>query len=144
MAKFEVEIPNSTIERLDKFSVKDMVDEMLSGAAKAVLENVRSNMRKSFKTTRSLEKNLKITNVYKTPSDGGRNIAIGFYGYAPDNTSEKYPAGKPVPLIAMAREYGTSSGEQKKPFLRKSFKKPEIEAVMQRIHDRYIGELNDE
>jgi hypothetical protein len=44
-------------------------------------------------------------------------------------------------LIALAREYGTSSGEKKKPFLRKAFKKKElIEQAMLEVQNRYIKE----
>jgi hypothetical protein len=38
----------------------------------------------------------------------------------------------------MAREYGTSRGEAKKPFLRKSFKKKEIEQAMMQVQNKYI------
>ena len=91
-------------------------------------------MGKVFKSTRSLEKGLKITKVYKTPSDDGINVKIGFYGYNDE--------GVPIPLIAQAREYGTSvNGKQheaKKPFFRKSFKKKDIEQAMQSVQDKYI------
>ena len=46
--------------------------------------------------------------------------------------------GIPVPLIAIAREFGTSSGEAKKPFFRKSFKKAEIEVEMKKVQDKYL------
>ena len=39
----------------------------------------------------------------------------------------------------MAREYGTPT-EEKKPFLRKSFKKAEIESAMLEIENKRIGE----
>ena len=110
-----------------------------------------SNMKSVFKTTKSLEKGLKVTRVYKTPSDDGINVHIGFYGYADSDKpvkitttskkGKKYTyerSGVPIPLIAIAREYGTSRGEAKKPFFRKSFKKKEIEAVMQSVEDKYI------
>jgi hypothetical protein len=78
--------------------------------------------------------------VYKTPSDDGINVHIGFYGYNADKKTKAHPKGVPIPLIAMAREYGTSSGEKKKPFFRKSFSKKEIEQAMQEVQDRYIKE----
>lgn len=139
MAKFSSEIPNELFHQLERFSVKDMMSEMVAEAGKAVLNNMRDNMHKVFKTTKSLDKGLKMTKVYKTSSDDGINVAIGFYGYDTEKISEKYPKGKPIPLIAMAREYGTSSGEKKRPFMRKSFKKAEIEAIMQKVQDKYIG-----
>ena len=39
----------------------------------------------------------------------------------------------------MAREYGTPT-EEKKPFLRKSFKKKEIELAMTKVQEKYIGD----
>ena len=65
---------------------------------------------------------------------------IGFYGYNTDKKTKKHPNGVPIPLIAMAREYGTSSGEAKKPFFRKSFKKKDIEQAMKQVQDKYIKE----
>ena len=83
-------------------------------------------------------KGLKITRVYKTPTDDGINVHIGFYGYDTDKVTKAHPKGVPIPLIAMAREYGTSSGENKKPFLRKSFAKKEIEQAMMEVQEKYI------
>ena len=95
-------------------------------------------MKNSFKTTRSLDKGLKKTRVYKTPSDDGINVKVAFYGYDSTKVTKQFPKGVPIPLIAMAREFGTSSGEAKKPFFRKSFKKKEIEQAMKQVQDKYI------
>lgn len=46
--------------------------------------------------------------------------------------------GVPAPLVAIAREYGTSMGEKKKPFFRKSFKKAEITSAMLKVQEKYI------
>lgn len=46
--------------------------------------------------------------------------------------------GIPVPLIVIAREFGTSKGEAKKPFFRKSFKKTEIEQTMIKVQEKYL------
>lgn len=132
MARFQQELPNDLIkvfEDLDE-SCDTIFGEMCKAGARVVFNNVIANMKKVFKSTRSLEKGLKITKVYKTPSDDGINVKVGFYGYNDDGT--------PIPLIAQAREYGTSKGEQKRPFFRKSFKKTEIEQVMQQVQDKYI------
>ena len=88
----------------------------------------------------ALKKGLKITKVYKTSKDDAINVHIGFYGYNKDKITNQHPKGVPIPLIAMAREYGTSSGENKVPFLRKSFAKNEIEAAMKAVQDEYIKE----
>ena len=144
MAKFQSEIPNDIIKELEdlKENCNVIFGEMTQAGAKEVKKNVLQNMSKAFKSTKSLEKGLKITKVYKTPSDDGINTFIGFYGYDED--------GIPIPLKVMAREYGTygsnpnsksnknTKGEKKVPFFRKSFKKKDIEQVMKKIQDKYI------
>ena len=132
MAKFQSELPNELMKVFEDLETNcdEMFGEMCKAGAEVVYNNVLSNMGKAFKSTRSLKKGLKITKVYKTPSDDGINVHVGFYGYTED--------GIPIPLIALAREYGTSKGEEKKPFFRKSFKKKQIEQEMQRVQDKYI------
>ena len=132
MAKFKNELPYELMKAFEDLETncEDMFGEMCQAGAEVVYKNVKSNMGKAFKSTKSLDKGLKITKVYKTPSDDGINVHIGFYGYNED--------GVPIPLIAQAREYGTSKGEQKKPFFRKSFKKRDIEQAMQEVQDKYI------
>jgi hypothetical protein len=91
-----------------------------------------------------LLKGLKITKVYETPSDDGINVHVGFYGYDEDSKpTKRHPKGTPIPLIALAREYGTSSGEDKKPFFRQSFSKKEIEQAMLEVQNRYIKGDNE-
>lgn len=140
MAKFQNELPNDLIKEFEKLNVdsEKMFGEMTNAGAQVVYKLVKSNMSNVFATTKSLDKGLKITKVYKTPSDDGINVHIGFYGYDSDKKTKKYPNGVPIPLIAMAREYGTSSGEAKKPFFRKSFKKKEIEQAMLKVQNKYI------
>lgn len=132
MAKFKSELPHELMKVFEDLETNcdEMFGEMCKSGAEIVYNNVKSNMNKAFKSTRSLDKGLKITKVYKTPSDDGINVHIGFYGYTEE--------GVPIPLIAQAREYGTSRGEVKKPFFRKSFKKKDIEQAMQKIQDKYI------
>ena len=132
MAKFKSELPYDLMKVFEDLETNcdDMFGEMCKAGAEVVYDNVTANMKKVFKSTKSLEKGLKITKVYKTQSDDGINVHIGFYGYTED--------GVPIPLIAQAREYGTSKGEEKKPFFRKSFKKKQIEQAMQEVQDKYI------
>ena len=132
MARFQSELPNDLIKQLEGIdkNTEKIFGEMTKAGAEVVYTNIKSNMASAFKSTKSLNKGLKITKVYKTPSDDGINTHIGFYGYTEDGT--------PIPLIAMAREYGTSRGEAKKPFMRKSFKKKEIEQAMMQVQDKYI------
>ncbi len=132
MAKFHSELPNDLMKVFEDLETNcdEMFGEMCKAGAETVYNKVKSNMGKAFKSTKSLDKGLKITKVYKTPSDDGINVHVGFYGYNED--------GVPIPLIAQAREYGTSKGEEKKPFFRKSFSKNAIEQAMQEVQDKYI------
>ena len=132
MARFQSELPNDLIKEIESINKNSekMFGEMTKAGAEVVYRLVKINMGSVFKTTKSLEKGLIISKVYKTPSDDGINTHIGFYGYDEE--------GVPIPLKAMAREYGTSRGEAKKPFFRKSFKKKDIEQAMLKVQDKYI------
>lgn len=139
MARFQSELPNDLVKALQEIEkdTKNIFGEMCKAGADVVYKNVLSNMKKSFKTTKSLVQGLKITKIYRTPSDDGINVKVAFYGYDGVPT-KKYPKGTPIPLKALAREYGTSQGENKKPFFRQSFKKKEIEAEMLKVQQKYI------
>lgn len=143
MANFDAEVPNDLINMLNELETncEDIFGQMTKAGAEVVYKNVKSNIKSAFKSTKSLERGLKITKVYKTPSDDAINVYVGFYGYIPNSkTSNKFPKGTPIPLIAMAREYGTSRGEAKRPFLRRSFKKSQIEQEMLKVQNKYIKE----
>lgn len=145
MAKFNGELPHDLIKVFEDLETDApiMMGEMCKAGAQVVYDRVVSNIRKVFKRPDTLLKGLKITKIYETPSDDGINVHVGFYGYDKESISEKYPQGKPIPLIALAREYGTKSGERKRPFFRKSFKKKEIEEAMLRVQEKYIGDGNE-
>ena len=133
MAGFNLELPTELIQAFKNVSdnSENMLKEMTKAGAEVVHNEIRSNMRSSFKTTKSLEKGLKITRPYKTKKDDGINTKVGFYGYDED--------GVPIPLKALAREYGTSHGEKKKPFLRKAFRNKEaITSAMLQVQKEYI------
>lgn len=141
MAKFEMEMPTQLVNNLEDIysNVEEMLGEMTKAGAKVVYKNIKENMKNSFKSTKALEKGLKITKTYKTKSDDAVNTKVGFYGYDDSKKTKQYPDGVPIPLIASAREYGTSSGERKKPFLRKAFKDEEtISNAMIKVQERYI------
>ena len=114
-----------------------------------ITKNVISNMKSSFKDSSKLEPYLKVTKTYRT-KDGSVNTKVGFYGYhkkgsksfsvtSKSGTTYSYN-GIPVPLIVIAREFGSSSGEAKKPFFRKSFNKSQIESEMLKVQKKYIKE----
>lgn len=133
MASFKAEIPADIISSFEKLesSCEEMLGNMTRAGAKVVYKNVISNMKKSFKDSSDLEKCLKITKTYKT-SDGSVNTKIGIYGYLRGDKK------KPAPLIANAREHGTSRGEARKPFLKKSFDKRSIEEAMKKEESKYL------
>ena len=153
MARFEIALPNDLIKEFEKINKNShkMLEEMTQAGAEVVYNNVRSNMKSSFKDSHKLEKYLKITKSYTTPSDDGVNTKVAFYGYyKPEERTFSLTSksgktysynGIPVPLIIRAREFGSSSGERKKPFFRKSFKKSQIEQAMLKAQDKYLKEL---
>lgn len=140
MAKFSAELPNDLIKVFDELetNVEEMMGNMTQAGAKAVYDIATANMRKVFKSTKSLEKGLKITKYWKN-SNGVILTKVAFYGYVPGSPrTKRHPRGTPIPLIAMAREYGTSRGEAKKPFFRRAFKKTEIEKAMLKVQEKYL------
>jgi len=141
MAKFDEELPNELINELTELGIAtpDMMGEMTKAGAELVAGNVRSNLHSAFNKTDKLEDCLYVSKTYKTPSDDGINNKVYIYGYL--DSEKKHPA----PLVANAREYGSSRTrngktwvEPKKPFFRKSFKDDEIEKVMQDVEDKYL------
>ena len=136
MAKFKAELPNDIIkqfEQLDKDTEK-MLAEMTEAGAKVVLENIKASVPPSWCAS-NIMKCLKVTKTYKTPSDDGVNTKVAFYGYFINRNNERIPA----PLVANVTEYGRSNSPYpKKPFMRRSFKKAQIEKAMQAVQDKYI------
>ena len=116
MAHFNQELPNDLIKEFEELAIATpkMMGEMTKAGAETVARIVKNNMSKSFKKTDRLSKCLFVSKTYRTPSDDGINNKVMIYGYL--DAEKKHPA----PLVAMAREYGTSHGEAKKPFFRKS------------------------
>jgi len=134
MAQFNQELPNDLIKEFEELAIATpkMMGEMTKAGAEVVAEAVRGNLSKSFKSTDRLSKCLYVSKTYKTPSDDSINNKVMIYGYL--DSEKKHPA----PLVAMAREYGTSRGEAKKPFFRKSFKKDAIENAMKQVEEQYM------
>lgn len=151
MARFKTELPTELINQFKALydNSEKMIEEMTEAGAKVVYDNVLNNMQASFQDANKLRPYLKITRTYRTPSDDGINTKIGFYGYYKDKaftvknkkSGEIYSyVGVPVPLIVRAREFGSSSGEAKVPFFRKSFNKSQIENAMLQVQKKYIKE----
>ena len=128
MAVFDMQVPKELIsqfEALRKSSDK-IFEDMTRAGADVVLKNIKSNVPESFKNS-EIMRCLKVTKTYKTPTDGGINTKVGFYGYFNNKNGERVPAE----LVCNVMEYGRSSSPYpKQPFLRKSFKKKEIRKAM--------------
>lgn len=141
MAKFKAELPNEVMKEIQKIhgSTEKIFGEMTKAGAEVVMNRVRSN------APQDIAGFAKLTKVYRTPSDGGINTKVYLSGYLPfsDNRTtfsrrgrddgKVYTTSKGVPVEFLANlyEYGRSTAPfPKHPFLRKSFKKDEIEKAM--------------
>ena len=140
MAKFKEQLPYDLIKQFEELDLgaTDMMEKMTRAGAEVVYEEIKKKLPKAFKKTDNLEKGLIITKTYKNAKE---EIAtkVGFYGYDTTRKTKQYPNGTPIPLIVLAREYGTSSGEKKIPILRPAFrKKKAIESEMLKVQDSYL------
>ena len=139
MATFEMQLPDDVIKQFETISQNSekIFGEMTKAGADVVLHNIRANIPESLKDS-AFMKCLKVTKVYRTPSDGGINTKVGFFGYFETKEGRTVPA----PLVANVYEYGRSSVPfPKQPFLRKSFKKNEIEKAMLDVQKELSGGL---
>ena len=136
MARMEVELPTEPMKVFEELGddTQKMLEEMTQEGAKTVLANVKANVPASFHSS-GIMRCLKITRPYYTPSDGGRNTKVAFYGYFENEDGNRTPA----PLVCNLFEYGRSNSPYPKhPFMRKSFKKGQIEAAMMKVQDKYL------
>lgn len=136
MASFDAGMPAELLKLFDELGADThkMLGEMTQAGAKAVLANVKANVPASFRGS-DIMNCLHITRVYRTPSDGGVNTKVAFYGYFTNKADEVVPAE----LVCNVMEYGRSKAPvQKHPFMRKSFRKSDIEAAMLKVQDKYI------
>lgn len=141
MAKFDMQLPTDIIKDIEYINNNsdNIFGQMTKAGAETVYANVKTNIPNSFVGS-NIMNCLKITKIYKTPSDGGINTKVGFYGYFINENGVETPA----PLVANVFEYG-SSKFTKKPFFRRSFKKAQIEKAMMEAQKQYSkGILSDE
>ena len=140
MAKFEMQLPDDIIKDFQKIynNSDEIFGKMVQAGAEVVYNNIKANAPSSVKSS-DMMNCLKITKVYKTPSDDGINDKVGFYGYFINKNGKTTPA----PLVANVFEYG-STKVQKKPFIRKSFRKAQIEKAMLKVQKEASGGLLDE
>lgn len=141
MAKFEMELPNDIVKQFEVlYKNSDRIfGDMTKAGAEVVLKNMKSNIPKSFRDS-DIMSCLKVTNVYRTPSDGGINTKVGFYGYFYNKNGERVPA----PLVVNVYEYGRSNSPfPKQPFVRKSFRKKDIERAMLEEEERIVKAISN-
>lgn len=136
MAKFGLELPTDLIKEFEDLTKNEskMIGEMTQAGAEVVYQNVVSNVPNTWHKS-DIMKCLKVTRVYDTPSDGGINTKVAFYGYFINHKGVKTPA----PLVANVTEFGATH-VRKKPFMRKSFNKGQIEKAMLKVQKKYIRE----
>ena len=150
MAKFELELPTDIIKDIQNIydNSDEIFGEMTRAGAEVVHKNVENNAPENIRNY------VKVTKTYKTPTDGGINTKVYINGYIPfsnpnrttfvrkGGSGKQYATTKGVPadFIAMLYEYGRSTAPfPKHPFLRKSFRKAEIEKAMLDAQRRMTG-----
>lgn len=139
MARFEMQLPDKIMKDFQKIfnNSEEIFGNMTKAGADVVLHNIKANVPQGIRNSEMMNC-LKVTKVYKTPSDDGINTKIGFYGYFRNRNGKIVPA----PLVANVFEYGRSNSPySKQPFLRKSFKKSQIEKAMLKAQKEASGGL---
>lgn len=142
MAKFNLELPTDIMNDIKKLydNSDEIFGEMTRAGAKVVESNLKSNAPKSIKDS-DMMKHLKVTKTYKTKSDDGINTKVGFFGKFTDKDGRE----KICEVVGNVFEYGRSNSPfPKHPFLRKSFKKADIEKAMREAQKKASGGLIDE
>ena len=140
MASYTLELPDEIVKEIN--SIENGFEKIFGGMTKAgaevVLHNVLSFAPPSWHNS-NIMNNIKLTRVYRTPSDDGINTKVTITGYFYNHNNVLTPA----PLVANAFEYGTST-VTKQPFFRRSFRKSEIERAMLEAQKELSGGLLDE
>lgn len=142
MAKFTFDIDDSVLK--DISYIDKQFDHIFGGMTKAgaevVYKNVISTLPGALKSS-GFSSHVKLSRVYKTPSDDGINTKVMITGYFINKDGRKTPA----PLVANMFEYGSSKKNYpKQPFFRKSFKKSQVMKAMEEVQKKLSGGLLDE
>lgn len=138
MAAFVGGLPDDLIKMFEDLEkdTEQMLSDMVTAGAAVVEANVNAKMPRDFKKVLN-GNNVKITKVYKTPSDDGINCQVQITGYFINRHKQVTPA----PLVANIFEYGRSGAPYpKRPFFRASFNASQIEQAMLDAQKKYIEE----
>ena len=142
MAKFEISLPTEIMNDMRKIydNADDIFKAMTQAGAEAVMGNMTQFAPPAFKDS-NIMNCLRMTRPYKTPTDGGINTKVAFYGYFTNKNGEVVPA----PLVVNVFEHGRSNLPFKKhPFVRKSFNRSNIREAMLKAQKEASGGLLDE
>lgn len=142
MAKIIADIDDSVLK--DISYIDKQFDHIFGGMTKAgaevVYKNVISALPEPLRSS-GFSSHVKLSKVYKTPSDDGINTKVMITGYFINKDGRKTPA----PLVANMFEYGSDKRNYpKQPFFRKSFKKSQIMKAMEEEQKKLSGGLLDE
>nr|DAL63834.1 MAG TPA_asm: hypothetical protein [Caudoviricetes sp.] len=142
MAKFTFDIDDSVLK--DISYIDKQFDHIFGGMTKAgaevVYKNVISALPEALKSS-GFSSHVKLSRVYRTPSDDGINTKVMITGYFINKDGRKTPA----PLVANMFEYGSDKRNYpKQPFFRKSFKRSQIMKAMEEAQKNLSGGLLDE
>ena len=152
MAKFEVMLPTEIEKEFKKIyqNTEKIFGAMTRAGAEVALQDAKAHAPDTIASYGRL------TNTYRTPSDGGINTKVTFSGYVPFSGNRKefkrrgksggkvYSStkGVPVDFLAILYEYGRSTAPfPKRPFLRKAFGSGQIEKAMLAAQKRESGGL---
>ena len=139
MAKFVAEMPTDVLKSIENIydNCDKIIGKMTRAGAEVVYKKVKTGVPKGIGDSQMM-KNLKLTKTYKTPTDGGINTKVGFYGYFINENGERTPA----PLVANLFEYGRSNAPfPKQPFFRKAFMEQDITTAMLKEQEKQTGGL---
>ena len=142
MAKLVVDIDDSVLKDISYIDKQfdNIFGGMTQAGAEVVYKNVISALPEALKSS-GFSSNVKLSKVYRTPSDDGINTKVMITGYFKNKEGKKTPA----PLVANMFEYGSSKRKYPKhPFFRKSFKKSQIMKAMEEAQKKLSGGLLDE
>lgn len=136
MAKFQADVPTELMKTFEMIgaNAQKMLEDMTKAGAEVVYVNVLADVPDSFRDS-DIMNCLQVTRAYVTPSDDGVNTKVAFYGYFINKRGVKTAAE----LVCNLYEYGRSTEDfPKHPFMRKAFRKDQIEAAMMKVQDKYI------
>lgn len=155
MARFKMELPTEIIKQMETVNknADKIFGEMTKAGAEVAAQNMRANAPDNLKAY------VRLTKTYKTPSDDGINTKAMVKGYIPfsdpnrkgfsraGGNGDTYTTteGVPAEFLANLYEHGRSNSPfPKKPFVRKSFNKAQIEEAMLKAQAKASGGLLDE